>query len=122
METTTYLRDKNSEEQQSEVPGVEQEGDAEAQVVNQRQVQDFTDSLQRVGGAAGGRWKHDQELNEKNNNSREEKPPTDLCVCRPCALRRWALETADGWEHEICNKGKILVTILGNEQRCWGSI
>lgn len=47
-----YLSDKYSEEQQREVPGEEQEGGAEPQVI--KEVQQSSDAVYRVDGAGRG--------------------------------------------------------------------
>lgn len=47
-----YLSDKNPEEQQCEVPGEEQEGGAEPQVI--KEVQQSSYAVNRVDGAGGG--------------------------------------------------------------------
>lgn len=98
----TYLSDKYSEEQQSEVPGEEQEGGVEPQVIEK--VQQSSYAVNRVDGAGNGgvetydtihenpfmtwHWKrvHQKKKSDGMNNS-----CTDLLECRFHVLQSHAL-------------------------------
>ena len=49
----TYLSDKDPEEQQCDVPCEEEEGGTDPQVVEQGQVQQSSDGVERMDGAGG---------------------------------------------------------------------
>lgn len=68
-----YLSDKYSEEQQCEVPGEEQEGSAEPQVI--KEVQQSSYAVDRVDGAGDGGMETQDTIHENHFNEFKESPP-----------------------------------------------